>query len=190
MKPSYLIGAIVLIAVVAACLVFLRGTRTSFLTKLGRSGNSHEFAATLSQGPMWMLSCPLPAGVDPATLTQKALLEMIEKYTKELSEAQSHQPFVYQKDAHSCLPLFTSMKRAQQFVESYVREKDRVIPFSVLELSQGNAAFPVFSQVDKVIVNARTDDEYTLTSQDLHECVKIGGDRDRDAPCGAPLPHH
>jgi hypothetical protein len=83
--------------------------------------------------PVVFLSLPpgLEKGVDPG-VSQEQLLAIIREAARDLSQSQGFTPFSYSGRGGRRLPLFTSEERARTFVEAYVQEIGRIMPFQVL----------------------------------------------------------
>lgn len=138
------------------------------LTRGCRDPDRRAFAELFRRSSIAFLSLPAPfdRGLDPSTLSQEALLSLIEKATQDLSERKEFQPFCYTVGQARCLPLFSQEKFALQFVGEYVREVQRVLPFQMLTAS-GSALVPTIPGYDLVVLNDRTKHRYQLSAEDV-----------------------
>jgi hypothetical protein len=147
-------------------------TRTHPLVELGSSGDSSELARTFGQTELILLSIPIPDSIDPTTLTQQELLDLIEKAAEEVAQQEDFVPFTYESESKHSLPVFTSEKAARVFVNSYVAEVNMIIPFEVAALPGKHLA----GHLDEsacVIVNPRSPSEYELSPSDVQEIIRL-----------------
>ena len=149
----------------------LNGTDT--LVEALRSSSDSRFVDTFQHSTIFFLHLPpgCENGFDP-NISQEELLAQIRKCAKDLSERQQFIPLCIPRDDRRVLLLFTSSDHAKPFVQQYVAQVKRVMPFEVIGVT-GEAALNLLHGVDAVVFNPRTADEHELSGQRLHLLKKI-----------------
>jgi hypothetical protein len=143
---------------------WLFGTR-DLVVRLGRGEDRRAFVAALGDAELWLLSLRLDAALD-APLTREQLLALKEANAKDLSERTEFSPFTYPRDGRRCLPVFSSLDFAQEFLGLLSDEVDRVVPFQAVSM-KGRALREVLLSAEQVAINARTRHERMLGGEDL-----------------------
>jgi hypothetical protein len=99
-------------------------------------------------------------------MTPEVLLAHIEANAKDLAEREEFPPFTYLREGKRCLPLFSSLSLAQEFIGEYAKQVDRVLPFQALTVS-GRSLRDIILSAEQVALNARTRYERLFADDDL-----------------------
>lgn len=147
-------------------------TGSESLVALGKSGKSVNFAERFSSAEIMFLTLPIPNSVDPSSMSQDELLQLMEKAANQISTDKSVVPFTYNDSSARTLPIFTNQKAAEHFAGKYATEINRVLPFGLMTVA-GRTLTPGFNSNMRVLLNAKSDAEYCLSSLDIDELRKV-----------------
>ena len=113
--------------------------------------------------PVIFLSLPpgLTNGFDPS-LSQEELVALIREAATDLSQSESFTPLCYPGNGGRRLPVFTSEDRAREFINAYVQDVGRIMPFQVL--TAGTPVLPKLAAACDVMVV----DDRTSRMQEIH----------------------
>ncbi len=147
--------------------------RDDALIEALRSSSDSSFLDAFQRSTVFFLHLPpgCENGFDPE-ISQEELLAQIRKCAKDLSERQQFLPLRILRDNRRVLLLFTDSNHAKPFVQHYVRQVKRVMPFEVIGIS-GDAALKLLNGIDSVIFNPNTAHERELSSQRLDLLRKL-----------------
>lgn len=136
------------------------------LTALGRQADRRAFVRALGESDVIVIAALQTEGLDAATFTEEQLLAEIEMAAKDLSERGTFEPFVYRSGDSRCLPVFSNAHHAQTFCGEYSKERNRIFPFQTLTV-RGSVLASVLPACDVVVLNPKTEDEYSLSAEDM-----------------------
>ena len=146
---------------------------TDILMEALRSSSDSRFVDAFQRSTIFFLH--LPPGCEngfDTNITQEELLAHIRKCAKDLSQRQQFLPLCIPRDNRRVLLLFTASDHARPFVQHYVAQVKRVMPFEVIGVT-GEAALKLLIGVDAVVINAGTAGEHELAGQRLHLLKKL-----------------
>jgi hypothetical protein len=144
------------------------------LIEAGKSGKSQEFVSLFLTSELTLLSLPVAESLDATNLTEKELLDLVENAAQQVSQQTEVNLFTFEDGTTTVLPVFTSDKAAQKFVEQYVSQVQKIIPFQVLGL-KGETLLNFLSEDAKVVLNPKNPSEYRLTKKDITLLIQTGG---------------
>lgn len=136
------------------------------LTELGRAGKSKAFAQLFVTSELLILSLPFPGSIDPATMSQEQLLDLIQKAAKEMSQQTAITPFTYVEDSARLFPVFTTQEAAKSFLGQYSKKINRIVPFQMSSLL-GKVLRPQVQTGGQTVLNPGGSDEYRLSAADV-----------------------
>ncbi len=145
---------------------FFRKPKRTELATLANGLDRTAFVQALGNSEIWLFAGMDCEGLDPENLTEEALNAEIERVTRELSELDYIEPFVYIRDGRRHLPIFTNLESAESFCGEFSRQQNKVYPFKTLEVN-GTTLCSLFCLCDVVVLNDSVNGEYQLTSDDV-----------------------
>jgi type III secretion system (T3SS) SseB-like protein len=143
--------------------------------RLARERGDEEFATVFVTTDFWLFSLPaeFQDGI-PSSVPQEEALAFIERAAQDLAERESFEPFAYRApNGNRVLPLFTDERAAQTFLQSYVNEVRRIVPFQGVSI-KGAALAGSLGNYDVVLVNPRTADELLVSPGEVRSIVAKG----------------
>ena len=100
----------------------------------------------------------------PVDATQEQILALIERATAALAESTAFEPWGYEEDGKSILPLFTEQKHAHAFIQEYVKGVPRILPFQALQV-EGRALLGFLDGYDEVVLDPKSSGAMLLRSR-------------------------
>jgi len=136
------------------------------LAEAGKSGRFQEFVRLFLVSELTLLSLPVSSSLDPENATEQEILELVENAAQRSSAQTGASLFTFQEGSMTVLPVFTSEKAAQKFVEQYASQVHRIIPFEVLGL-KGETLLSFLSEDVRIILNPKNQSEYRLREKEM-----------------------
>jgi hypothetical protein len=143
------------------------------LVRAGRSSDREAFAHLFGRSNVIFVQLPpgLEDGLSP-DLTQEELLEQIKRAAKDLSGREQFTPFRQLREGRNSMVVFTQQRFAEGFAHAYVRRVKRIMPFQALTV-QGSVLAPAFGDVDTIVLNPDSKQEYEVPVEDMPLFRKI-----------------
>jgi hypothetical protein len=143
------------------------------LIQAGRSSDRKAFARLFGSSTVTFIQLPpgMEDGLSP-DLSQEQVLELIRHVVRDLKDREEFMPFHQIREGRTSMLLFTQQRFVDEFVQRYVRRVKRIMPFQMLTV-QGSVLARAFGDIDTVVLNPESKQEYEVPIEDMPLLRKI-----------------
>ncbi len=155
------------------------------LSLLSRRDDRPAFVRALGETDILLLAALTNEGWDAATFSPEDMLAEARKARLDVTGCDTFAPFFYERDGVEAMPFFSTVDHVETFCEKFSKERNRVFPFQRVNAA-GSVIASALAWCPILVLNAKSAEEYVLSSEDARLLVEIWG-RDRaenadDAP--------
>ena len=128
---------------------------------------SAEFVAELARSEVWILALGDNGALDPSEVSERALLDHVERNAKELSEhptGDRARPYQFPRGGERVQPFFSSLA----FAEHYIRNTrwEQLLAFQTLPVGAAHLATAADYAGCLLVLNPASGSERTLTTEE------------------------
>ncbi len=147
------------------------------IVRAARSNDADRFLEVLVKSEVWFIAAPSIDGVDPAALRPEDLAGFVERAARTANEQELLEPWQYEVDGRRVFPIFSSQGLLERFLQAYVTEVNRIIPFNIGKTMFLRLVQPVLS-ADQVVLNPRSAYLRTFGAAELALLAESAATRD------------
>ena len=136
-----------------------------------QAGDPVAFAETFRHTEVFVASLPIEESLDPDNLEQEECLALMEKAAQATAAAEEISPFTLEDEEGTVLPVFTSAEATQGFIQAYVEQVHRVMPFLTGSLD-GASLLPLLDESVRIVLDMGSPSEQALPESFLAELRK------------------
>lgn len=147
------------------------------IVRAARSKDADRFLEVLVKSEVWFIAAPSIDGVDPAALPPEDLPGFVERVARAATEQELLEPWRFEVDGKTVFPIFSSQGLLERFLQTYVTEVNRIIPFNIGRTMFLRLVDPILAS-DQVVLNPRSAYLRTFGADELALLAEAAATRD------------